>query len=133
MCKMTYNTKYGATRRQRAIRMSKNIPPVGERLPRIRRVTQDGSEHVFDGRCCYLSKLEGAPRNRVIWCKSQKWFQTHILYRLSVKPRLRSGRVDRLNSITATDCTCKDYAQRGNICKHMMCVELVNRAIVLRF
>lgn len=130
---MTYNTKYGATVLQRATRMSNNAPPYGERLPRIRRVTQNGVEHVFDGRCCYLSNIEGTPGNLVIWCKSQKWFQTHLLYKLSVKPRLRSGRFDRLNSVTATNCSCKDYARRGNICKHMTCVELVNRTIVLRF
>lgn len=117
---MRYKLKYGATRQERASNMKDNIQPFGERLPRIREV--DG--HRFNRRCCYLSEVNMSEETteRVIWCKSQKWFDTRKLYKVTFLKWLRSG----TGGTTALSCTCKDWECRQIKCKHMMCVEMVN-------
>ena len=115
---MWFKLKYGATREERASNMAHNIQPFGERLPRVREV--DGHRFIRPS-CCYLSEVSGES-TKVIWCKSQKWFDTRKLYKVTFLNRLRSG----TGGTTALSCTCKDWMYRGVKCKHMRCVEMVN-------
>jgi len=99
--------------------MANNIQPFGERLPRIRQV----DDHHFNRpSCCYLSEVTNESRTSVIWCKSQKWFDTRKLYKITFRHMLRSGN----GSIRVLGCTCEDKTYRNIKCKHMICVEMVN-------
>jgi len=97
---MRYDVKYGKTRMARALKMYHNEPPAGERLPLIR--NYDG--HQFNNRCVYVTDVQ----NNQVFCKSQKWFQSHEIYCVHIQ-----------NNKTVS-CTCKDV----QICKHMLCVEM---------
>jgi len=116
---MWYKLKYGATRQERASNMAHNIQPFGERLPRVREV--DLHRFVRPS-CCYLSEVSKKSGTSMIWCKSQKWFDTRKLYKVTFRKRLRSG----TGTATAQNCTCEDWIYRGIKCKHMLCVEMVN-------
>ena len=100
---MIYKLKYGRDREQRALNMYNNIPPVGEKLPRIRNY----KGHVFNNRCVYVSEII----DNQVCCKSQKWFQTNKIYTVNIK-----------NNRTVS-CTCQDRYNAVK-CKHRLCVEL---------
>lgn len=97
---MRYNVKYGPTRMARALRMYNNVPPVGERLPRIRNCMG----HEFNNRCVYVTDVQAGK----VYCKSQKWFKTQNIYTIEIE-----------NNKTVS-CDCKDVQK----CKHMLCVEM---------
>ena len=104
MGQMIYNLKYGRDREQRALNMYRNIPPIGEKLPRIRKY----NNHVFNNRCVYVTDII----DNQVFCKSQKWFKKNQLYTINI-----------INNRTVS-CTCQDMYQRAVKCKHMRCVEL---------
>lgn len=101
---MIYKLKYGTDREQRALNMYRNIPPLGEKLPRIRKY----KNHVFNNRCVYVTDII----DNQVFCKSQKWFKKNQLYTINI-----------VNNRTVS-CTCQDIYQNAVKCKHMLCVEL---------
>jgi hypothetical protein len=102
--KMKYDLKYGRDREQRALNMYNNIPPLGEKLPRIRNY----KGHVFNNRCVYVTDRI----NDQVFCKSQHWFKTNKIYTINIK-----------NNRTVS-CTCQDTYKVAVKCKHRLCVEL---------